>query len=40
LTTNLVSQSSEVGVRTVTVEGVIAAVDGGQIILNVGTNAA
>ena len=27
------------GVRTVTVEGLVAAVDGGQIVLNVGTKA-
>lgn len=39
LTANLVSQSSKVAVRTITVEGVVAAVDGGQIILNVGGNA-
>lgn len=39
LTTNLVSQSPKVAVRTVTVEGVVAAVDGGQIILNVGGKA-
>ena len=39
LTTNLVADSSKVGVRTVVVEGVVAAVDGGQVILNVGGNA-
>jgi curli biogenesis system outer membrane secretion channel CsgG len=39
LTTNLVSQAARVGVRTVVVEGVVAAVDGGQVILNVGGNA-
>lgn len=39
LTTNLVSDAGKVGVRTVVVEGVVAAVDGGQIILNVGSNA-
>jgi curli biogenesis system outer membrane secretion channel CsgG len=39
LTTNLVSQAPKVGVRTIMVEGVIAAVDGGQIILNVGAKA-
>ena len=37
-TANLVPQSSKVAVRTITV-GVVAAVDGGQIILNVGGNA-
>ncbi len=39
LTTNLVADASRVGVRTVVVEGVVAAVDGGQVILNVGGNA-
>ena len=39
LTTNLVSQAPKVGVRTVVVEGVIAAVEGGQIVLNVGAKA-
>jgi curli biogenesis system outer membrane secretion channel CsgG len=39
LTTNLVADASKVGVRTVVVEGVVAAVDGGQVILNVGSNA-
>ena len=39
LTSNLVSDASKVGVRTVVVEGVVAAVDGGQIILNVGGKA-
>jgi curli biogenesis system outer membrane secretion channel CsgG len=39
LTTNLASQSSKVGVRSIAVEGVIAAVDGGQIVLNVGAKA-
>lgn len=39
LTTNLVSQSSKVGVRTIVVEGLVAAVDSGQIILNVGGRA-
>ncbi len=39
LTSNLVSQAPKVGVRTIMVEGVIAAVDGGQIILNVGSRA-
>lgn len=39
LTTNLVADASKVGVRTIVVEGVVAAVDGGQVILNVGGNA-
>ena len=39
LTTNLVSDAPKVGVRTIVVEGVVAAVDGGQVILNVGGNA-
>ena len=39
LATNLVSQASKVAVRTVVVEGVVAAVDGGQVILNVGGKA-
>jgi curli biogenesis system outer membrane secretion channel CsgG len=39
LTTNLVSQANKVSVRTVIVEGVVAAVDGGQVILNVGARA-
>jgi len=39
LTTNLVTQAPKVGVRTIMVEGVIAAVDGGQIVLNVGARA-
>lgn len=39
LTTNLVAQASKVAIRTVTVEGVVAAVDGGQVILNVGGKA-
>jgi curli biogenesis system outer membrane secretion channel CsgG len=39
LTTNLVAQAPKVGVRTITVEGVVAAVDGGQVILNVGGKA-
>jgi curli biogenesis system outer membrane secretion channel CsgG len=39
LTTNLVSDAGKVGVRTVIVEGVVAAVDGGQVILNVGARA-
>jgi curli biogenesis system outer membrane secretion channel CsgG len=39
LTTDLVSDSSKVSVRTITVEGLVAAVDGGQIVLNVGARA-
>jgi curli biogenesis system outer membrane secretion channel CsgG len=39
LVTDLISDSSKVGVRTITVEGLVAAVDGGQIILNVGARA-
>jgi len=36
---NLASQAGKVGVRTIIVEGLIAAIDGGQIVLNVGGNA-
>lgn len=39
LTTNLVADAPKVGVRTVVVEGLVAAVDGGQIVLNVGARA-
>jgi curli biogenesis system outer membrane secretion channel CsgG len=39
LTTDLVTDVSKVGVRTITVEGLVAAVDGGQVILNVGAKA-
>ena len=39
LTKNLVADASKVSVRTITVEGLVAAVDGGQIILNVGARA-
>lgn len=39
LTADLVSDSSKVGVRTIVVEGLVAAVDGGQIVLNVGGRA-
>lgn len=39
LTADLVSSASKVGVRTITVEGLVAAVDGGQIVLNVGSKA-
>jgi curli biogenesis system outer membrane secretion channel CsgG len=39
LTADLVSNAPKVSVRTITVEGLVAAVDGNQIILNVGGNA-
>ena len=39
LRVDLVSNSSKVSVRTITVEGLVAAVDGGQIVLNVGSRA-
>lgn len=39
LAANLDSQAAKVPVRTIVVEGVVAAVDSGQIILNVGTKA-
>ena len=39
LTADLVSDAPKVAVRTITVEGLVAAVDGGQIILNVGASA-
>jgi curli biogenesis system outer membrane secretion channel CsgG len=39
LTTDLVSNASKVSVRTITVEGLVAAVDGAQVILNVGSRA-
>jgi curli biogenesis system outer membrane secretion channel CsgG len=39
LATNLDSQSAKVPVRTIVVEGVVAAVDSGQVILNVGAKA-
>jgi curli biogenesis system outer membrane secretion channel CsgG len=39
LSADLVSSAPKVGVRTITVEGEVAAVDGGQIILNVGKRA-
>jgi curli biogenesis system outer membrane secretion channel CsgG len=39
LTTNLVTEAPKVGVRTVVVEGLVAAVDGNQIVLNVGGKA-
>ncbi len=39
LTADLVSNSSRVSVRTITIDGLVAAVDSGQIVLNVGSNA-
>ena len=39
LTADLVTDAPKVAVRTVTVEGLVAAVDGGQIVLNVGARA-
>ena len=39
LVKDLVSDTGKVAVRTITVEGLVAAVDGGQIILNVGARA-
>ena len=39
LTTDVVADAPKVAVRTVTVDGLMAAVDGGQIVLNVGKKA-
>lgn len=39
LSADLVSNAGKVSVRTITVEGLVAAVDGDQIVLNVGSNA-
>jgi curli biogenesis system outer membrane secretion channel CsgG len=39
LSSNLVGDASKIGVRSITVEGLVAAVDSGQIILNVGGKA-
>ena len=39
LTADVVSNAPRVSVRTITVDGLIAAIDGGQIILNVGRKA-
>ncbi|KAA6455832.1 curli production assembly protein CsgG [Acidobacteria bacterium AB60] len=39
LSTNLVADAPKIGVRTIVVEGLVAAVEGDQIILNVGSNA-
>ncbi len=37
MTTELVAEKSKLEARTVTVEGLVAAVDGGQVILNIGS---
>ncbi len=39
LSANLIADAPKVTVRTITVEGLVAAVDDGQIVLNVGSNA-
>jgi curli biogenesis system outer membrane secretion channel CsgG len=39
LSANLVSESPKITTRTITVEGVVASVDGSQIVLNVGSKA-
>ena len=39
LTADVVSNAPKIGVRTITVDGLVAAVDGGQIVLNVGRKA-
>ena len=39
LTANLLADASKVTVRTIKVDGLVAAVDGGQIVLNVGAKA-
>jgi curli biogenesis system outer membrane secretion channel CsgG len=39
LTDDLVTSASKVSVRTITIDGLVAAVDGGQIVLNVGAKA-
>ena len=39
LVKDLLTDTSKVAVRTITVEGLVAAVDGGQIVLNVGARA-
>ncbi|MGA3370230.1 MAG: CsgG/HfaB family protein [Terracidiphilus sp.] len=39
LTADVLANASKVSVRTITVEGLVAAVDGGQVILNVGKKA-
>ncbi len=39
LTADLVTSAPKVSVRTITVEGLVASVDGGEIVLNVGSKA-
>src|SRR5208337_53940 len=39
LTADVVSNASKVSVRTIKIEGLVASVDGGQIVLNVGARA-
>ena len=39
LAADLVPNAAKIGVRTITVEGIVASVDGGQIVLNVGSRA-
>jgi hypothetical protein len=39
LTADVVADAPKVAVRTITIEGLVAAVDGGQIVLNVGKKA-
>ena len=39
LSADLISNASKVSIRTIKIDGLIAAIDGGQIILNVGSNA-
>jgi len=39
LTADVVSNAPKIGVRTITIDGLVAAVDGGQVILNVGKRA-
>ena len=39
LTADVVSNAPKIGVRTITIDGLVAAVDGGQSVLNVGKRA-
>jgi curli biogenesis system outer membrane secretion channel CsgG len=39
LSTDVITDASKVSVRTIAIEGVVAAVDSGQIVLNIGTKA-
>ena len=39
LTADLLTSASKVSVRTITIDGLVAAVDGGQVVLNVGAKA-